>query len=80
MAASEEELLGVSCPGLLLEAAGVVTVHGAGTELEYGWRGVMGLFPGGVEDRKYFNHILKSLTFHPGTEIPGSVNVSLRPL
>lgn len=74
----EEEVLRVSCPGLLLEAAGVVTEDGAGTELECGWRGVMGLLLGRVEDSKYFNNILKSLTFHPGTDIPGSVNVSLR--
>ena len=73
-------MLCTSCPGLCLEAAGMVMLHGAGTELKCGWRDVTGLFLDVVEDSKNFIRILKALTSWPGTEVAVSEKVPLRPL
>lgn len=54
MIVSEEEGLCTSCPGFCLDAAGMVILHGAGSELKCGQRDVMELFLGVVEDCKNF--------------------------
>lgn len=54
MIVSEEEGLCTSCPGFCLEAAGMVILRGAGSELKCGQRDEMELFLGVVEDCKNF--------------------------
>ena len=56
-------MLCTSCPGLCLEAAGMVMLHGAGTELKCGWRDVTGLFLDVVEDSKKFYSYFESTHF-----------------